>query len=203
MRVSAGGSEPDGEMRFSLFYFSSDGLSGSENKYRLLIESAKFADEHGFTAIWTPERHFPAVRGLYPNPSVLNAWLPAIQIHRLPSKSCCGRPLAFRNAAQPTTIPRCWVRMNRAVGAEGWKRGQIAPNPSSASIWQPLHRYRAKSALTCPAYLRHSRRNAREPRPKNLCSLKTGSGNRPERPRLRSPNLMSILLQGRLPARHA
>ena len=75
VRVSSGGREPGGEMRFSLFYFSSDGLSGSENKYRLLIESAKFADEHGFTAIWTPERHFQQFGGLYPNPSVLNAAL--------------------------------------------------------------------------------------------------------------------------------
>ena len=75
VRVSLGGREPNGEMRFSLFYFSSDGASGSENKYQLLIESAKFADEHGFSALWTPERHFQQFGGLYPNPSVLNAAL--------------------------------------------------------------------------------------------------------------------------------
>ncbi len=40
-----------------------------------MLESAKFADEHGFTAVWTPERHFQDFGGLYPNPSVLSAAL--------------------------------------------------------------------------------------------------------------------------------
>src|SRR2546423_8249082 len=58
-------------VQFSLYFFSDDGSKGSANKYRLLIESAKFADAHGFSAIWTPERHFQDFGGLYPNPSVL------------------------------------------------------------------------------------------------------------------------------------
>jgi natural product biosynthesis luciferase-like monooxygenase protein len=57
---------------FSLFYFAADaGESG--NKYRLLLEGAKFADTHEFEAIWTPERHFHPFGGLYPNPSVTSA----------------------------------------------------------------------------------------------------------------------------------
>ncbi len=64
---------------FSLFYFASadGGASGPEN-YRLLLEGAKFADEHGFTAVWTPERHFHAFGGLYPNPAVTGAAVAAI-----------------------------------------------------------------------------------------------------------------------------
>jgi natural product biosynthesis luciferase-like monooxygenase protein/amino acid adenylation domain-containing protein len=58
---------------FSLFYFSSDQTKGAGGAYRLLIEGAKFADEHGFTAVWTPERHFHDFGGLYPNPSVTSA----------------------------------------------------------------------------------------------------------------------------------
>jgi natural product biosynthesis luciferase-like monooxygenase protein len=63
----------DGErpVEFSLFYFSSNEAEFSENKYRLLIEGAKFADTHDFTAVWLPERHFHPFGGLYPNPSVL------------------------------------------------------------------------------------------------------------------------------------
>jgi natural product biosynthesis luciferase-like monooxygenase protein len=57
---------------FSLFYFAADaGEPG--NKYRLLLEGAKFADAHGFDAVWTPERHFHPFGGLYPNPSVTSA----------------------------------------------------------------------------------------------------------------------------------
>jgi natural product biosynthesis luciferase-like monooxygenase protein len=60
-------------MDFSLFYFASAGGSEYSDKYRLLIEGAKFADTHGFAAVWTPERHFHEFGGLYPNPSVTSA----------------------------------------------------------------------------------------------------------------------------------
>ena len=43
--------------------------AASRDRYRLLLEGAKFADEHGFAAVWTPERHFHAFGGLYPNPA--------------------------------------------------------------------------------------------------------------------------------------
>ncbi|MEW6491002.1 MAG: LLM class flavin-dependent oxidoreductase [Cyanobacteriota bacterium] len=60
-------------MDFSLFYFSGDGSTTRKDKYRLLIEGAKFADRNGFSAVWIPERHFHAFGGLYPNPSVAGA----------------------------------------------------------------------------------------------------------------------------------
>ncbi|MEO0353014.1 MAG: LLM class flavin-dependent oxidoreductase, partial [Cyanobacteria bacterium P01_A01_bin.15] len=62
-------------MKFSLFYFDGDGLNPQENPYKLLIESAKFADKNGFSAVWTPERHFHAFGGLYPNPAMTSAAL--------------------------------------------------------------------------------------------------------------------------------
>jgi natural product biosynthesis luciferase-like monooxygenase protein len=65
-------------MDFSLFYFASDEPATDTNKYRLLLEGARYADEHGFTAVWTPERHLHAFGGLYPNPSVTSAALAAI-----------------------------------------------------------------------------------------------------------------------------
>lgn len=63
---------------FSLFYFGSDADEGAASKYRLLIEGAKFADRNGFAAVWTPERHFHQVGGLYPNPSLTSAALAMI-----------------------------------------------------------------------------------------------------------------------------
>lgn len=63
---------------FSLFYFASDDSESSEDRYRLLIEGAKYADQHGFTAVWTPERHFHAFGAIYPNPSVTSAAIATI-----------------------------------------------------------------------------------------------------------------------------
>jgi natural product biosynthesis luciferase-like monooxygenase protein len=65
-------------MEFSLFYFSSDQVEGPGGAYRLLTEGARFADERGFVAVWTPERHFHEFGGLYPNPSVTSAALAMI-----------------------------------------------------------------------------------------------------------------------------
>jgi natural product biosynthesis luciferase-like monooxygenase protein len=67
-----------GKMDFSLFYFSADAGETVDNKYRLLLEGSRFADQHGFSAVWTPERHFHAFGGLYPNPSVTSAAIAAI-----------------------------------------------------------------------------------------------------------------------------
>src|SRR5436190_4124793 len=62
---------------FSLFFFSSTDNTG-ENKYRLLLEAAKYADQNGYAAVWTPERHFHDFGGLYPNPAVTSAALATI-----------------------------------------------------------------------------------------------------------------------------
>jgi natural product biosynthesis luciferase-like monooxygenase protein/amino acid adenylation domain-containing protein len=73
--ASSGSRTESRGMDFSLFYFASEASEEGTNKYRLLLEGAKFADNHGFHAIWTPERHFHAFGGLYPNPSVTAAAL--------------------------------------------------------------------------------------------------------------------------------
>jgi natural product biosynthesis luciferase-like monooxygenase protein len=59
----------------SLFFFSADSDERHDHKYQLLLESAKFADENGFAAVWTPERHFQKFGGLYGSPSVTGAAL--------------------------------------------------------------------------------------------------------------------------------
>ena len=70
------GARPTRKLDFGLFYFASDDSStpGSE-RYRLLLEGAKYADRNGFSSVWTPERHFHAFGGLYPAPSVAAAAL--------------------------------------------------------------------------------------------------------------------------------
>ncbi|PCK07322.1 MAG: hypothetical protein COA42_14895 [Alteromonadaceae bacterium] len=69
--------DTEADVSFSLFYFGAEAYEG-ENKYDLYLKAAKFADENDFEAIWTPERHFDLVGGLYPNPSILNAALATI-----------------------------------------------------------------------------------------------------------------------------
>lgn len=69
------GTAPAAPMDFSLFFFSADVSAEPEDRYRLVTESARFADRNGFHAVWTPERHFHAFGGLYPNPPVLSAAL--------------------------------------------------------------------------------------------------------------------------------
>lgn len=63
---------------FSLFFFASDDADNPRERYRLLTEAARFADANGFSAVWTPERHFHAFGGLFPNPSVTSAVLAAV-----------------------------------------------------------------------------------------------------------------------------
>ncbi len=62
-------------MQFSLYYFGNYPAPYSEDKYRLILESAKYADAHDFTAVWLPERHFHSVGGFSPNSAVLAAAL--------------------------------------------------------------------------------------------------------------------------------
>ncbi len=74
------GPEPgpsDRPIDFSLFFFSGGSSKTPAESYELLLESARFADRHGFAAVWTPERHFQDFGGLYPNPAVLGAALAA------------------------------------------------------------------------------------------------------------------------------
>ncbi|MEZ4240738.1 MAG: LLM class flavin-dependent oxidoreductase [Myxococcota bacterium] len=63
-------------MKFGLFFFSSD--AGTDEPYRLLLESARLADAEGFCAIWTPERHFDRFGGPYAHPAITSAALAMI-----------------------------------------------------------------------------------------------------------------------------
>ena len=68
-------SAPTKPLQFSLYYFGNYPAAPAPDKYRLILESAKYADQHGFTAVWLPERHFHSVGGFSPNPSLIAAAL--------------------------------------------------------------------------------------------------------------------------------
>ncbi len=79
------------KMDFSLFYFASE--VDPNDKYRLLIEGAKFGDQNGFSAIWTPERHFHEFGGIYPNPAIAGAAIATITENIQIRSGSCVLPL--------------------------------------------------------------------------------------------------------------
>tara|TARA_R110002073_G_scaffold107448_11_gene242165 strand:- start:281 stop:4972 length:4692 start_codon:yes stop_codon:yes gene_type:complete len=108
---------------FGLFYFSSS-ANQSESPYQLLIDGARFADEHGFSSVWTPERHFHDFGGLYPNPSVTSAAVAAIT-HRIAIRSgSVVLPLHH-----PARVTEEWSVVDQISG------GRVGI--SFASGWQP------------------------------------------------------------------
>ena len=111
------------ELDFSLYFFSDDGSKDSADKYRLVLESAKFADRNGFSAVWTPERHFQDFGGL-PNPSVLGAALAMIPQRVQIRAGSVALPLH-----QPVRVAEEWSVVNNV------SNGRAAV--SFASGWHP------------------------------------------------------------------
>jgi natural product biosynthesis luciferase-like monooxygenase protein len=65
-------------MDFSLFYFADDAGRAEGDRYRLLLDGARLADQLGLAAVWTPERHYHPFGGLYPDPAVTGAAVAAV-----------------------------------------------------------------------------------------------------------------------------
>ena len=132
----AGGSDTGsvpGGMDFSLFYWGNDDGVGRD-KYGLLLEGARFADENGFQAIWTPERHFHAFGGLYPNPSVTGAAAAAITKNIAIRAGSCVAPLHH-----PARIAEEWAVIDNLTDgktglaiASGWQPDDFVLRPENA-----------------------------------------------------------------------
>jgi natural product biosynthesis luciferase-like monooxygenase protein len=120
-------------IEFSLFYFASDEGERASEKYRLLLEGARFADSHGFAAVWTPERHFHAFGGLYPNPAVSSAAIAVITKNVKIRAGSCVVPLH-----NPIRIAEEWALVdnlsNGRVGisiASGWQPNDFVLAPQT------------------------------------------------------------------------
>jgi natural product biosynthesis luciferase-like monooxygenase protein len=111
------------KMDFSLYYWGNDDGAGPK-KYELLLEGAKFADQHGFCAVWTPERHFHAFGGPYPNPSVTGAAVAAVTRNIGVRAGSCVGPLHH-----PARIAEEWAVIDNLTNG----RAALA----IASGWQP------------------------------------------------------------------
>lgn len=118
---------------FSLFYFGNDPSPTSADRYKLLFEGAKFADTHGFSAIWTPERHFHAFGGAYPNPALTSAALAAVTTRLKIRAGSCVLPLHH-----PVRVAEDWAFIDHIsqgrVGvsfAAGWQPNDFAIAPEA------------------------------------------------------------------------
>ena len=134
-QVSHAAASSQSKIDFGLFYFSSDaaepGLQGG--KYKLLMEGAKFADQNGFSSVWTPERHFHAFGGLYPNPAVTGAAVAAVTERVRIMAGSCVLPLH-----SPIRVAEEWAVVdnlsNGRVGisvAAGWQPNDFVLQPEN------------------------------------------------------------------------
>lgn len=131
-----------GDLDFSLYFWGNDDGVGPR-KYQLLLDGARYADAHGFAAVWTPERHFHAFGGPYPNPSVTGAAVAAVTQNLEIRAGSCVLPLHH-----PARVAEEWAVIdniaNGRVGiafASGWMPEDFLLRPENA----PPHN---KAALT-------------------------------------------------------
>lgn len=122
----------DRKIDFNLFYWGNDDGVGPK-KYELLLEGAKFADAHGFNAVWTPERHFHAFGGPYPNPSVTGAAVAAVTRNLDVRAGSCVAPLHH-----PARIAEEWAVIDNMTGgrvglaiASGWQPDDFVLRPEN------------------------------------------------------------------------
>ncbi len=129
----SGGSIGSGPgMEFSLYYWGNDDGPGPK-KYELLLEGAKYADANGFCAVWTPERHFHAFGGLYPNPSVTGAAVAAVTKNLAVRAGSCVGPLHH-----PARIAEEWAVIDNLTDgrsglaiASGWHPDDFVLRPEN------------------------------------------------------------------------
>lgn len=118
---------------FSLYFWGNDDGAGPR-KYHLLLEGARYADTHGFRAVWTPERHFHAFGGPYPNPSVTGAAVAAVTRNLDIRAGSCVLPLHH-----PARVAEEWAVIdnisNGRAGiafASGWMPEDFLLRPENA-----------------------------------------------------------------------
>jgi natural product biosynthesis luciferase-like monooxygenase protein len=130
--VSSGTITSSKGMEFSIYYWGNDDGVGPK-KYEMLLEGAKFADSHGFCAVWTPERHFHAFGGPYPNPSVTGAAVAAVTKNIGVRAGSCVAPLHH-----PARIAEEWAVIDNLTNgragiaiASGWHPDDFVLRPEN------------------------------------------------------------------------
>lgn len=139
----------DRHIDFGLFYWGNDGGIGPK-KYELLLDGARFAQANGFNSVWTPERHFHAFGGPYPNPSVSGAAVAAVAPNLSVRSGSCVAPLHH-----PARIAEEWAMIDNLTNgragigfASGWQpddfvlRPENTPPNNKAAMYETIEQVR-------------------------------------------------------------
>ncbi|MBV1862929.1 MAG: LLM class flavin-dependent oxidoreductase [Rhodobacteraceae bacterium] len=140
----------DQKMDFSLYFWGNDDGIGRD-KYKLLLEGAKYADKNGFCAVWTPERHFHAFGGPYPNPAVTGAAVAAVTENLSVRSGSCVAPLHHTaRIAEEWAVIDNLTNGRAGLGiASGWQpddfvlRPENAPPNNKSAMFQSIKDLRA------------------------------------------------------------
>lgn len=112
-------------MLFSILFFTA-GEGGAEagDKYRDIIDCARFADAHGFDAVWVPERHFMTFGALFPTPAIL-----LTAIARETSRIGLRAGSVVLPLHDPVRVAEDWAMLDNLSGGRA--------GMACASGWQP------------------------------------------------------------------
>src|SRR5882724_4150589 len=119
-------------MEFSLFFFAS-GTDRPAEQYRLLLEAARFADAEGFSAVWTPERHFHEFGAPFADPAVTGAAVAAVTQRVEVRAGSVVLPLH-----DPLRVAESWAMVDQLSGgraglafASGWNAHDFVLAPAN------------------------------------------------------------------------
>lgn len=120
-------SDESDPIQFSLYFWNTQdpaAPSTVDETYALLKDAVTFADENGFEAVWSPERHFGSFGGPFPNPAITSAALALITNNVKIRAGSCVLPLH-----NPIRVAEDWAMIDNLT------RGRVGI--SFASGWMP------------------------------------------------------------------
>ncbi|RKH68629.1 MupA/Atu3671 family FMN-dependent luciferase-like monooxygenase [Corallococcus llansteffanensis] len=118
---------------FSFIFFSTTGQRELASKYGYVTQVAKYADAHGFEALWIPERHFLPFGGSFPDPAILLSHI-AAETKRIRLRSgSVVLPLHH-----PARVAESWAMLDNLSGgrvdmafASGWNPNDFILSPDT------------------------------------------------------------------------
>lgn len=122
-----------GDLSFSLLLFADASGRSAAEQYALAHRLARFGDEHGFEAIWVPERHFHSFGGAYASPAILGAALAQSTTSIRIRAGSVVLPLHH-----PLEVVEQWAMIDNLSGgrvdlgfASGWNPNDFATSPET------------------------------------------------------------------------
>ncbi|MDA0704770.1 MAG: LLM class flavin-dependent oxidoreductase, partial [Proteobacteria bacterium] len=129
----AASAPPTSDLSFSLLLFADASGRSAEEQYALAHRLARFGDDHGFEAIWVPERHFHSFGGAYASPAILGAALAQATTSIRIRAGSVVLPLHH-----PLEVVEQWAMIDNLSGgrvdlgfASGWNPNDFAISPET------------------------------------------------------------------------